>query len=407
MKIFKDVPNFKFMDKRYFAFLFSGMIIAIGVILFFTRGFNLGVDFTGGTNIEASFREDVKVQYLRNALGEVGLGKSTIQRVEGTNRFFIKSAGVDIELEEPTTRTDENTGQVQEQGESQENPQEEVEGAGISRIIADALQTPEEKALSAEKKDLNNISRQEISGLLVSQKISRDTAEASAEKLVELRTSNESGLINNFAEIDALGLRPRVIEVLKEQTYLGSFTFLSQEMVGPQVGHNLRRKTTLATVWAMLGMLIYIAIRFRFIFGVSAVITLMHDVLVTLSFILLFRVELTLPVVAAILTIVGYSLNDTIVIFDRIRDNMKIMKRQEVVLLLDSSINQTLSRTIMTSLTTLLTVMALFFFGGEVIHGFSFTLMVGIVLGTYSTIFQSCAWLKIWEQKAFGRTKKK
>jgi preprotein translocase subunit SecF len=402
MKIFKDVPNFKFMDKRYFAFLFSGMIIAIGVILFFTRGFNLGVDFTGGTNIEASFREDVKVQYLRNALGEVGLGKSTIQRVEGTNRFFIKSAGVDIEMKEATTRTDENTGQAKEQGE----PQEEVEGAGISKIIADALQTPEEKALSAEKKNLNNISRQEISGLLVSQKISRDTADESAEKLVELRTGND-GLINNFGEIEALGLRPRVIEVLKEQTYLGSFTFLSQEMVGPQVGHDLRRKTTLATVWAMLGMLIYIAIRFRFVFGVSAVITLMHDVLVTLSFILLFQVELTLPVVAAILTIVGYSLNDTIVIFDRIRDNMKIMKRQEVVLLLDSSINQTLSRTIMTSLTTLLTVMALFFFGGEVIHGFSFTLMVGIVLGTYSTIFQSCAWLKIWEQKAFGRTKKK
>lgn len=407
MKIFKDVPDFKFMNKRYIAFLFSGTIIVIGVILFFTRGFNLGVDFTGGSNIEVSYREDVKVQHLRDALSQVGLGKSTIQRVEGTNRFFIKSAGVDVELEEQTTRTDENTGQVKEQGESQENPQEEVEGAGISRVLADALQTPEEKALSVEKKDLNNISRQEISGLLVSQKISRDTAEASAEKLVELRIGNESGLINNFAEIEALGLRPRVVEVLKEQTYLGNFTFLSQEMVGPQVGHNLRKKTTLATVWAMLGMLIYIGIRFRFIFGVSAVITLLHDVLVTLSFILLFQVELTLPVVAAILTIVGYSLNDTIVVFDRIRDNMKIMKRQEVVLLLDSSINQTLSRTIMTSLTTLLTVMALFFFGGEVIHGFSFTLMIGIVLGTYSTIFQSCAWLKIWEQKAFGRTKKK
>ena len=401
--IFKDVPNFKFMNKRYGAFLFSGMIIAIGVFLFFTRGFNLGVDFTGGTNIEVSFRQDVKVQHLRDALSEVGLGKSMIQRVQGTNRFFIKSAGVDVEMKEPTTGTEENTGQAAEQGESQE----EVEGAGISNIVADALKTPEEKALSAEKKDLNNISRQEISGLLVSQQISRDTADESAEKLVELRTGNDSGLINNFEEIEALGLRPRVIEVLKEQAYLGNFTFLSVEMVGPQVGHNLRRKTTLATVWAMLGMLIYIGIRFRFIFGVSAVITLLHDVLVTLSFILLFQVELTLPVVAAILTIVGYSLNDTIVIFDRIRDNMKIMKRQEVILLLDSSINQTLSRTIMTSVTTLLTVMALFFFGGEVIHGFSFSLMVGIFLGSYSTIFQSCAWLMIWEQKAFGRAKKK
>lgn len=402
MKIFQDVPNFKFMNKRYFAFLFSGIIIVIGVILFFTQGFNLGVDFTGGTNIEVSFRDNIKVQHLRDALGEIGLGKSTIQRVEGTNRFFIKSAGIDKELEEPPAKVDEDTGQAKEQEKSPEEA--EREGAGISKVIADALQTPEEKALSAEKKDLNNISRQEISGLLVTGKISRDTADDSAQKLVQLRTGND-GLINNFAQIEALGLKPRVIEVLKEKTYLGSVTFLSVEMVGPQVGHNLRKKTTLATVWAMLGMLIYIAFRFRFVFGLSAVITLMHDVLVTLSFILLFRVELTLPVVAAILTIVGYSLNDTIVIFDRIRDNMKIMKRQEVLLLLDSSINQTLSRTIMTSLTTLLTVVALFFFGGEVIHGFSFTLMVGIVLGTYSTIYQSCAWLKIWEQKWASKKK--
>jgi preprotein translocase subunit SecF len=182
---------------------------------------------------------------------------------------------------------------------------------------------------------------------------------------------------------------------------------LSVETVGPQVGHDLRQKATLAAVWAMLGMLIYIGIRFRFIFGIAAVITLLHDVLVCLTFILIFQVEVSLHVVAAILAIVGYSLNDTIVIFDRVRDNIKLMKRQEGELILNRSINQTLSRTLVTSGTTLCTIISLFFFGGEVIHTFSFTLLVGVIAGTYSSAFQSCAWLKIWEQKAFGGAKKK
>ena len=145
--------------------------------------------------------------------------------------------------------------------------------------------------------------------------------------------------------------------------------------------------------------------RFRFIYGVAAVITLLHDVLITLSFILLFNIEVSLPVVAAILTIVGYSLNDTIVIFDRVRDNVKLMRREGGSVILNRSINQTLSRTIVTSGTTLCTVIALFFFGGEVIHSFSFTLMIGVIFGTYSSIFQSCAWLKIWEKKLLGRKK--
>jgi preprotein translocase subunit SecF len=153
-------------------------------------------------------------------------------------------------------------------------------------------------------------------------------------------------------------------------------------------------------------MLIYIGVRFRFIFGIAAVITLIHDVLITLTIILLFNVEVNLHVVAAILTIVGYSLNDTIVIFDRVRDNLKLMRRENSEKILDRSINQTLSRTFVTSGTTLCTVLALFFFGGEVIHAFSFTLMVGVVIGTYSSIFQSCAWLRIWEKKLLGRKKK-
>jgi preprotein translocase subunit SecF len=398
MKIFKKDPNFQFMNKRGYAFLFSGIIIAVGAFLFYSRGFNLGIDFTGGTKIEVSFREKIPVNQLRKALNEVGLAKSTIQQVgEENKKFFIKTV-ISLESE---TGTEDATVENNVQDESED------EGVGISRIIREALITPEEKELSAAKPDLNNSSRADIAGWLVSKGVNRTTAEETAAQLDNLRTNNDSGLINSFREIEGLGLKSQPLSVLKEHTSLGSFTFLSVETVGPQVGHNLRQKATLATVWAMLGMLIYIGIRFRFIFGIAAVITLLHDVLVCLTFILIFHVEVSLHVVAAILAIVGYSLNDTIVIFDRVRDNMKLMKRQEGELILDRSINQTLSRTLVTSGTTLCTVVALFFFGGEVIHTFSFTLLVGVIVGTYSSIFQSCAWLKIWEQKAFGGAKKK
>lgn len=398
MRIFTKEPNFQFMNKRGYAFLFSGIIIAVGVFIFYSHGFNLGIDFTGGTRIEISFRENISVKQLRNALDEVGLAKSTIQQLgQEEKKFFIKTV--------KSLESEASTGDATvENNVADESEAEEV---GISKIIREALLTPEEKEQSAAKLDLNNSSQANIASWLVSKGVNRTTAEETAAKLDELRTTNDSGLINSFLEIEGLGLKSQPLSVLKEHTFLGSFNFLSVETVGPQVGHDLRQKATLATVWAMLGMLIYIGIRFRFIFGIAAVITLLHDVLVSLTFILLFQVEVSLHVVAGVLTIVGYSLNDTIVIFDRVRDNLKLMRRQEGERILDSSINQTLSRTIVTSGTTLCTVLALFFFGGEVIHTFSFTLLVGVITGTYSSIFQSCAWLKIWEQKAFGGAKKK
>jgi preprotein translocase subunit SecF len=389
------------MSKRYYAFLFSGIIIAVGAIIFFTRGFNLGIDFTGGTNIEVTYRKDITVGELRARLGEVGLGKSTIQRVgEGQNRFFIKTELEDTNQDQIPAGTE-----TVEDNENKNKETKEEEEGGVSQLIHDALRTPEENELGAGKMDLNNVSKTEIAGFLVSKGVSRDDADEAGAKLVELRETSDTLLINNFEEIEKKALTPQVLSVLKEHTYLGEFTFLSIETVGPQVGHDLRQKATLATIWAMIGMLIYIGFRFRFLFGISAVITLFHDVLVTLSFILVFQVELSLHVVAGILTIVGYSLNDTIVVFDRVRDNITLMKRQETEKILDRSINQTLSRTILTSGTTMFTVLALFFFGGEVIHSFSFTLLVGIFFGTYSTVYQSCAWLRIWEKK-FVRGKK-
>lgn len=391
MKIFKDEPNFKFMNKRLYAFTISLFIIAVGVFLFATKGFNQGIDFTGGTNIEVSFREDISEDDIRDALGDVGLGKSVIQRVGGENKFFVKTIKVGEEAKEnaPDASDDDDA------------------EPGVSRLVERALMTEQDKSDAANKVDLNNVSKQRIIDMLIAKGIPRDAAENSAEKLEDLQISSGTGLLNSYQEIEELGLKNTVMTVLKEDGFLGRFTFLSVEMVGPQVGHDLRQKATLATVWAMIGMLIYIAFRFRFIFGIAAVITLLHDVLISMTFILLFQVEVSLYVVAGILTIVGYSLNDTIVIFDRVRDNLKLMRRQEAEVILDRSINQTLSRTIVTSGTTLATVLALFFFGGEVIHTFSFTLLVGVITGTYSSIFQSCAWLKIWERKFIGQKKSK
>jgi preprotein translocase subunit SecF len=179
---------------------------------------------------------------------------------------------------------------------------------------------------------------------------------------------------------------------------------MSRETVGPQVGKDLRRKATQATIWALLGMLVYIAARFKLAYGVSAILTLTHDVLVTLSVYSFTNREVNLPVIAAVLTIVGYSINDTIVIFDRIRDNLKLMRKSPFEDILNASINQTLSRSIITSGTVFLTVVALFLFGGEVINDFAFTMLVGVISGTYSTIYQSCPIVYYW-RKLFGTGK--
>lgn len=406
MILFKKEPNFQFMNKRFYAFLASGLIIALGVFLFLNRGFNLGIDFSGGTNIEVSFKEKITVNDLRASLREVGLAKSMIQEVGSSqNKFFIKTVRA--------LETGENTGIEEEQTEKTNENNDADAGAAedeVTQLIEKALQKGHEDELNSGKTDLNNASKSEIASLLVSNGVPRDTAEETAAKLEDFKSRADNpatGLIGTFAEIEQLDLKKQVLSVLKENTFLGSFNFLSVETVGPKVGQDLRQKATLATVWAMIGMLIYIGFRFRFIYGIAAVITLLHDVLISLTFILIFQVEVSLPVIAGILTIVGYSLNDTIVIFDRVRDNLKLMKRQGAGKILDTSINQTLSRTFVTSSTTLVTVLALFFFGGEVIHSFSFTLMVGVIIGTYSSIFQSCAWLKIWEQKFLGKKKNK
>jgi preprotein translocase subunit SecF len=204
-----------------------------------------------------------------------------------------------------------------------------------------------------------------------------------------IRTQTTSDELTNLAN---------QIDVVLEQTYGADTVELRRaEMVGPQVGQELRKKGMLAILYAMVGILIYVTWRFEFRFAVGAIIALAHDVLITLGLFSIFNREIDLPIIAAFLAIIGYSLNDTIIVYDRIRENMAKNTKESLPKVINNSINQTLSRTIITSGTTLMVVLALFIFGGGVIHNFAFALLIGILVGTYSSIFVASPILIFWD----------
>jgi preprotein translocase subunit SecF len=201
----------------------------------------------------------------------------------------------------------------------------------------------------------------------------------------------------------ALGTEAEKVESALKQGNVGGFKRGGAQIVGPAVGAELTSKGLWATGLSLVGILGYLAFRFQFSFGVGAVVATIHDLLITLAFLSFFKYDMTLNVIAAILTMTGYSTNDTIVIFDRIRENLRSMRRDSLPDIINASINQTLSRTIITAGTALLTALALFFFGGEVLHGFAFTMVVGIITGTYSSVFIAAAIVSFW--RSSGQTK--
>jgi preprotein translocase subunit SecF len=217
-------------------------------------------------------------------------------------------------------------------------------------------------------------------------------------KAIEQFRASKSGILNSLDELSSVkGVTPAVLNALKKECSVGPFTILSAEMVGPKVGTELRRQAVLATLYALGGMLVYIAFRFEWIYGAAAVIACFHDTIITIGLFSIFNKEITLTVVAALLTLVGYSMNDTIVVFDRIRENLKILRREKLETVINISVNQTLSRTVLTSGLTLLTALSLFIFGGQVLNGFSFALVMGIIFGTYSSVFIASPILLLWQ----------
>jgi len=206
-----------------------------------------------------------------------------------------------------------------------------------------------------------------------------------ARNLVNFRDKDRRGIVSNLSDLSAAGATPGVITALSDSFYTSNFAIINVEIVGPKVGSELRRQAVVVTLYALAGMLVYIAFRFEWVYGAAAVLAVFHDVLITLGLFSIFHFEISLTVIAALLTLVGYSMNDTIVIFDRIRENTRLMRREPFASIVNRSINQTLSRTILTSGLTFLTVLVLFLMGGQVLRAFSFALVVGIMVGTYSS----------------------
>ena len=370
--------NIKFMNYKYIALAVSGIIIAIGILnMTVGKGINFGIDFAGGTLVHLIFQDQVPTSEVRQALRDANIENSVIQEIGNSGREFIIRTMQELELSQQDTEAHEIVG----------------------RMIVDALRSESEKtALAQGAVDLNSINLTSLTELLETP-FPENAAEMAA-NIIELRNSQEfMGIFQDYSQLEQIeGMTAEGIDHLKQNTILSQLAVLSRESVGPQIGADLRRKATQATVWALIGMMIYIGLRFKYAYGVAAILTLAHDVLVTVGIFSLTNREFNLPVIAAILTLVGYSLNDTIVIFDRVRDNLKILRKLPFPDILNTSINQTLSRTVITSGTTFLTVFILFIFGGEVINDFAFTMMIGVVIGTYSSIYQSCSILYFWKK---------
>jgi preprotein translocase subunit SecF len=369
--------NIDFMKYKFAALALSGVLITIGIInMTVGKGINYGIDFAGGTMVRLIFANEVPISDVRGALRDAGIENNKIQKLGDTGREFIIRTMQDMELSEQGMESHEV----------------------IGRMVVDSLRGEDEKrALEEGTPDLNSIAQTNLAVLLETP--FPEKGADIAEKIINFRNHpDQMGIILDYSQLETIeGINIEVINYLKKNTFLSRLSVLSKESVGPQVGEDLRRKATQATIWALIGMLIYIGIRFKYAYGVAAILTLAHDVLVTLGIFSLTNREINLPVIAAIMTLVGYSLNDTIVIFDRVRDNLKLLRKRKFGDLLNISINQTLSRTIITSGTTFLTVFTLFLLGGEVISDFAFTMMIGVVIGTYSSIYQSCSILFFWK----------
>jgi len=366
---------------------FLGLSIILGIISIVSiiglRGLNLGVDFTGGTLVYLKFKDTPDLAKIRSALSGSDLGAEEVSRFDepSANEVQVRMARVESEENEDLSRR--------------------------ADLVFEALKEVFPSKNAERGLDLNNISRSALAdwieandpeGTRDSRSIEehRAYAVALADKIIDYRIA-QSGLFRDFAELDQIDIPPQVASALNTRFFLGEFTLLSVESVGPKVGRELTERAQGAVLFSLLGMLVYIAFRFQPIYGFAAIFALFHDVFLTLGLFSVSGKEISLTVIAALLTLVGYSINDTIVIFDRVRENRKNMRRESFLNIINASINQTLNRTLMTSGMTFLAVFALYLFGGEALNGFSFALVAGIVVGTYSSVAIASPIVLWWE----------
>ena len=377
MELFKNT-NYDFLGKKWPFIIASLVLTGIGFASLIARGGpRYGIDFRGGTKMYVKFQDKPQIEKIRAALhAKIG---GEISVVETSSLTTKNEVMIDTELREDR----------------------ELDAA--RKGIIESLNAT--FGQSTGKLDINNTGQQALAERL-RDPLARAGASLSDQQLQDLckailtyrDTPPRSGLINSFQELSAVsGVTPQVIAAMNQELYLAPFHSGGVEIVGPKVGGELRQQAILATLYALGGMLVYIAFRFEWIYGVAAVVAVFHDTLITIGLFSVFDKEISLTAVAALLTLVGYSMNDTIVVFDRIRENLKLLRREKLEALINISVNQTLSRTILTSGLTLLTALSLWIFGGQVLNGFSFALVVGIIVGTYSSVFIASPILVFWQ----------
>ena len=362
MEFFRNT-NIDFLGKKWYFLSFSLIFSVAGILsMLFWHGIPLGIDFRGGTDVYVKFVDTPDTKNIRAALDKANLHNARIQVLSG-----VTANEVVVGLDE------KETGGSADQSE------------GKNRIITALEHNP------GGRQNINNSDRIGFAAvrdvLLARNPTHAEPAEyeRQARQVLNFRDNVHGGVIRSLDDLKGT-VPDAVAESLKQDFYADNFGVRSADIVGPQVGSQLKKQASLAVGFSLVAMLVYLWFRFELIYGVAAVVAVFHDTLITVGAFSLTNQEITLTVIAAILTLVGYSMNDTIVVFDRIRENVKLMRRESLAEIVNKSINQTLSRTILTSGLTFLTVLSLYLFGGEVLHGFSFALVVGILIGTYSSI---------------------
>lgn len=376
LQLFKN-PNVDFMGWRRRWISASLVLVACSILVLSVRGLRYGIEFTGGTEVQVKYVERPRLQDVRDALTAAGLTShvvTTIGRPE-ENEVYIRIALVSQEKEEDLT----------------------------PRIVSALRPEDVRSKLAAGLANLNIADAPTLNRLIeTNPDIARDDAAALAQAIVEAR--RERAIFRSPADLGAVpGMTPAISAWMSSRTFAGPFAVRSQSYVGPVIGKELIRKAFLAILGSLAGILVYIWIRFEFQWGLAGVVALVHDTLIVLGLFSLFRLEMSLPVIAAFLTLIGYSINDTVVVFDRIRENIRARGPGDLAGTINESINQTLSRTVITSLLTWLVVLALFFLGGEALRPFSFVLATGIVIGTYSSIYVASPLLVEWQAWFPGR----
>lgn len=376
MRIFEKL-NYDFLGKRKLFYYISAALFLVGLLNVAFRGLNFGIDFKGGSEIVLQFEQTIDIGTVRSHIENIGLGNVEVKTFGG-------ETGVLVRTELQQIPADVYPGVIQ-------NINKEISetAPGVEYTVVDSSSTS--ITYSFPNPDTTNfiVDKLYAAGLQVS------------------RVSEEP---DNLQMIVGLGIADWIKENLREKMKDNPFRVLKEDRVGPKIGDELKRDALIAVIFSMIAILIYLGFRFKFVFAVGAVAALFHDVLITVGlYSVLYGVipglnlEIDLTVVAAFLTLVGYSINDTVVVFDRVRENMKIHKTMDLQEVINKSINQTMSRTIITGITTLITITILMLIGGDVLRAFAFTLFFGIIIGTYSSIFVASAFVLEYATK----TKKK